>query len=56
MSMIMTGGEIVGWLVVIQLSFRFSRDDSIGEVHLPLCQVTFMVHLWPTSPSLVMGV
>ena len=21
---------------------RFSRDDSIGEIHLPLCQVTFL--------------
>ena len=23
--------------------FRFSRDDSIGEVHLPLCQVIMIL-------------
>lgn len=25
---------------------RFSRDDSIGEMFLPLCQVIFMISPW----------
>ena len=47
--MIMTGRSAPALLSLSSISslssFRFSRDDSIGELHLPLCQVMIRAQL-----------